>query len=298
MERTNNAVKKAVIRENMWKFPTITMDDAKKISTGISALYKNETNGYLIKNFLNQDEVDYALERMSILDKDANGPFSENAGYSNPRSFSMLANQDGVDDAQLDKYFKDVKQYSDKLEHLFPFGFENRLFDFISKFEKNIPVEKPYLSQNEKKEYFTSSTVRVCYPDCGGMNTHVGNMFRFIYPKFYSFLDKLMDIEGQISYFVMLSHPDSGGELILFDALWGNFVTMDNKDKIVKANGEKVLLDELDIQPIDPKPGDLILFNGGDIWHRIANLTGTKDRITIGGFFAKNRDNNKIYGWA
>jgi len=131
------------------------------------------------------------------------------------------------------------------------------------------------------------------------MNTHVGNMFPTIYPLFYSFLNKLMNIERQISYFVMLSKPEEGGDLVLFDALWGDFVLYDPVNRsIIKADGKRVLLADLDSQPISPNPGDLILFNGGDIWHKVDNLSGSRSRITVGGFLAKTINNSNIYVWS
>ncbi len=284
-------------RTDLWKFPSLDFEEAKNIQSGISALYNNEVNGYLVKNFLTQDEVEHALKNIKLLDTSAKGDFSENAGYSNPKSFSMLADENGINNTLLEKYFSDIANYKSLEKSIFPFGFEERLFDFISKFENNTSVITPVIEWENESRQFTSSTVRVCFSECGGMKTHVGNMFRTIYPKFYSFLDTLMQIDGQISYFVMLSKPEKGGELVLYNALWKEYV-MANSDYITKVNGEQVLIDSLDFQLIDPKPGDLILFNGGDIWHRINNLTGAIDRITVGGFFAKTTDGKKIYGWA
>jgi hypothetical protein len=285
-------------RTDMWKFPVISMYEISQANSAITSLYTNKVHGYLIKNFMTKDEVDFALKQLSLLDPAANGEFSKNAGYSNPRSFSMLANERGINDELLTTYFTDLEKYNETLKKLFPFGYQERLFAFISKIENNLPVETPYIDVNNKRMQFTSSTIRVCFPGCGGMNTHVGNMFRHIYPNFYNFLDKLMDVDGQISYFVMLSKPEQGGQLVLFDARWGEFVSPNDEGEIIRANGEKVLQKELDYQLIDPQPGDMILFNGGDIWHKVDTLTGARDRITIGGFFAKTRDNQKIYGWA
>ncbi len=283
---------------NLWKFPTIGFNDAKKMSSGIDELYNGETHGFLIKGVLNQEEVDYALNRLNTLDPGANGAFSENAGYSNPKSFSMLASESGVQDALLDKYFDDIANYRKNLQLLFPFGFEERLFSLVSAMGNSKPVKTPFLHRKNENKLFTNSTIRVCYPGFGGMNTHVGNMFRGIYPKFYSFLDAIMDIENQISYFIMLSKPEFGGRLVLLDALWSDYNRMDDKETMVKSTGEKIRMKELDCQIIDPFPGDMIIFAGGDIWHRVENLIGKRDRITIGGFLAKTRDNNQIYVWA
>src|SRR5690606_27018539 len=121
---------------------------------------------------------------------------------------------------------------------------------FFSSIESNIDVKVPVIKQGQEVKQLTTSTFRFCYPMGGGMTTHVGNMFPIIYPLFYSFLNKLMNVERQISYFVMLSKPEQGGDLVLFDALWGDFIEYDTITKsMVRNDGKRVLLSALDYQP-------------------------------------------------
>lgn len=287
-------------RTDMWDFPTLSMSDILKKETAITDLYDNKTNGYLIKGFMSHEEVEYALSNLNKLNATANGDFPRGAGYSNPKTFSMLADEkNGINEELLDQYFAEIEQHRLTLNSILPFGYEERLLKFFSSIESNIDVKVPVIKRGQELKQLTTSTFRFCYPGGGGMITHVGNMFPTIYPLFYSFLNKLMNVERQISYFVMLSKPETGGDLVLFDALWGEFVEYDTTTKsIVRTNKEKVLLTDLDYQLISPEPGDMILFNGGDIWHKVDNPLGAKSRITIGGFLAKTRDNSKVYVWS
>jgi hapalindole-type alkaloid chlorinase len=287
-------------RTDMWDFPTLSMSDILKKEAAITDLYDNKTNGYLIKGFMSHEEVEYALANLNNLNTTANGEFPRGAGHSNPKTFSMLADEEkGINEELLERYFKEIEQYRMALNSILPFGYEERLLKFFSSIESNIEVKVPIIKNGQEFKKLTTSTIRFCYPDGGGMNTHVGNMFPTIYPLFYSFLNKLMNIERQISYFVMLSKPETGGDLVLFDALWGDFILYDTTTKsIVRSDGERVSLTDLDYQPVSPEPGDMILFNGGDIWHKVDNLLGTKSRITIGGFLAKTRDSTNVYVWS
>jgi len=45
-------------------------------------------------------------------------------------------------------------------------------------------------------------------------------------------------------------------------------------------------------------PGDMILFQGGQLWHRVATVEGAKDRITFGDFLGFFKDKNKIAYWS
>ncbi|MEM7038253.1 MAG: hypothetical protein AAF570_14815, partial [Bacteroidota bacterium] len=49
---------------------------------------------------------------------------------------------------------------------------------------------------------------------------------------------------------------------------------------------------------IEPTEGDLILFSGGRIWHQVENLSGSRPRITIGGFCARSHDDQSFYFWS
>jgi hypothetical protein len=219
-------------RTDMWDFPTMSMSDMLKKKTAITDLYDNKTNGYLVKGFLSQEEVEFALANLNNLDTTANGEFPRGSGHSNPKTFSMLADEKiGVSEELLDQYLAEIEQYRLTIDSIFPFGYEERLLNFFSSIESNIDVKIPVIKRGKDLKQLTTSTFRFCYPDGGGMNTHVGNMFLTIYPLFYSFLNKLMNIERQISYFVMLSKPEEGGDLVLFDALWGNFVQYDTANR-------------------------------------------------------------------
>ena len=51
-------------------------------------------------------------------------------------------------------------------------------------------------------------------------------------------------------------------------------------------------------QKIKPKPGDLLIFNGGSIWHKVEEIKGKSDRITFAGFLDMNKDKTKWIYWS
>jgi hypothetical protein len=58
------------------------------------------------------------------------------------------------------------------------------------------------------------------------------------------------------------------------------------------------LLQRFGTTPIRLAPGDMILFTGGRIWHRVEPVEGESERVTIGGFVALAQDGERVYFWS
>ena len=43
--------------------------------------------------------------------------------------------------------------------------------------------------------------------------------------------------------------------------------------------------------------GDLLLFDGGRIWHQVRPVLGQTNRVTIGGFTALSKNHRKVFYW-
>jgi hapalindole-type alkaloid chlorinase len=183
-------------------------------------------------------------------------------------------------------------------QKIFSFDFQRRVFKLFSGMENGRLVAAPSFEWHGKRRLFSSSTIRVCFPELGGIDIHVGNMFKSLYPMFYEFLGKIIDVQNQISYFVVLKKPEVGGALILYNAEWKDYKGMSGKYHIRKADGTVTLLADIDRQYIVPDVGDMVLFAGGDIWHSINNLFGSSPRITIGGFLARSDKDQNLFIWA
>lgn len=107
--------------------------------------------------------------------------------------------------------------------------------------------------------------------------------------------------DNKLSYFLTLSAAEEGGELCCFDLNW----------KQVKKRVDFEHLEDEFQQTIDiindqavkrvfvkPEPGDLLLFAGGNVWHRVERVLGNTSRITLGGFIAEATTKGKYYIWS
>lgn len=279
---------------DIWRIESINYDEAEQRNL-IAEIYSHENNGFVVTGFLSSDEVAHALENLQVLDKSSAGAFTRGEGYSIPKSFSMLSDISSRDKVFLDAYIDSVRSYNKRLSQIFSFDLEARLFAYFKRIGGAESVRKVEVGQKESNT-FPSSTVRVCYPDKGGIPIHVGNMFFSMYPEFYGNIEKQIGKNDQLSYFILLSKPDSGGRVILYNATWPKYVSISGDD-LVSSGGAQKRIEDFNTQFIDLSPGDLLLFDGGNIWHRVENLSGGKDRVTVGGFVSMS-DNKGMYVWA
>lgn len=77
----------------------------------------------------------------------------------------------------------------------------------------------------------------------------------------------------------MVQLPESGGNLVLYDATW------DETKELNLSFKETVNEVKKDSQFVKLKEGDLIIFAGGEIWHEITQIEGRKIELPSGGLW-------------
>lgn len=108
-------------------------------------------------------------------------------------------------------------------------------------------------------------------------------------------------MDDQLSYFVVLQQAESGGELTIYDMLWENVKrkeSPENNDFVIDDNDKAIYLTEVKNFAVKPQPGDILIFSGGPIWHRVEDIKGNIPRITFGGFLNFSNDNKELYYWS
>jgi hypothetical protein len=148
------------------------------------------------------------------------------------------------------------------------------------------------------------ATFRYLMPDKGLMSVHCGNYFGQTFEKFYSHLNTKVATKDQMSFFIMLQEPEEGGELSLFNFRWidgQTKVSSVEDNEVIQPDGSKVYVQtdtNIRKNKLRPRKGDMILFQGGNIWHRVERIKGTIPRITYGGFLSLSYDGKTIYFWS
>lgn len=137
-------------------------------------------------------------------------------------------------------------------------------------------------------------------PEKGGLFVHCGYLFQKQSPFYYTIVEP-MALERQLSFFLVLQNADQGGELTIYDMLWKDIKDKDRMEEneyVLTPAGDKLFLNTLRSFAVKPNPGDVLIFSGGPIWHRVENIKGSKPRITYGGFlnFTPNGTGLRYWG--
>jgi hypothetical protein len=286
------------------EFITIHADEIALLHpNALFELYKSQKVGFLIKGFLSENEVSSVVNNFEKVETRDVAHIGE--GFTYPMVFAEFSNRNSNESKENQKelaydYFRVCNGY-DK-EFIDDFG-----FDMKTKVEKMLSSVSGGRKVNTPKGYddvgsFPFGNFRYLMPGNGHMPVHCGN-FQTEFEPFYTHLNKTLSVEDQMSYFVMLQKPEEGGVLDVFNLRWeaGQTKKSAREDKeIIRPDGSILTIDAdktYSKVSITPEPGDMILFQGGNIWHRVSNVIGQKPRITFGGFMAMDKSEESFYYW-
>ena len=191
----------------------------------------------------------------------------------------------------LDKYYESALEYNTKQPSIW--GPEKVLNwqDFLGSILSMLYDKQANIPHFSNGNSCHSSTIRFL-SEGNGLVTHSDNRFPAEEPKFED-LKSISILEDVISYFVLLQKPSSGGELTVFNARWNN---KQNHPEHEHECIESIELEQSRTLELDV--GDLLVFQGGDIYHRVEPIIGPIPRITIGGFITPSIDNTSVYFWS
>lgn len=255
------------------KWLTFDAELASNYPDGINQIYQGEIDGMLLQKVFTQAEM---LEVKYRLENETDE--LETVRYGTTLGCVLMAA--GSD---IERYFQSAGSFRAKLKKLFNTSYEARVEGFLSKMSggRNIEVAR----ENDERIY-TPATVRFVQPNRGGMLPHKNN--DFLENSYYDHLKQIAKMVDALSYFIIIDKPESGGDLVLYD------LPVEESMTLTKNLG----LEKCSKRYITPDIGDMIIFHGGNIVHQITDVTGKKARITIGGFLAMSKDDQKILYWS
>jgi hypothetical protein len=193
-----------------------------------------------------------------------------------------------VSDRRRDEYFDVAESFRRDCRTLFLEGadFEGLMREIFVALSGGWPAELPC---DPRGRAYTPATIRIL-PEGSQIELHCDNNLAQ-HPS-YDHLRSLAGIDDQLSYFVTLSAPDSGGELILYGRQW------QGEEGAHEYGQSDDLVEDRPALAVHLDPGDLVLFAGGRIYHRVSPVRGPRPRRTIGGFLASSLQDQRIYFWS
>ena len=290
MSKTN-IPKKPILR-----FLDINASQVESYSSALEDMIINRSfEGMIIREVLPQETVERVVRR---LEEDGGGMNSlfrspsakiENLDHKPPNLFGhpIVAGK-----PDLKKYFADAQAFRQGCCELFQGNpdFEERVESVLHYLSGGLPVRIPTGPQGQT---YTSATIRVM-PAGHEIKVHVGN--EFLRMPQASHLRTMVDLSDQLSYFIPLSVPEAGGELIVYTLEWDLEERSSNTPAIHHLDDHVV--EQYESMAFAPGPGDMLLFNGGRYYHRVTPVLGSRLRRTIGGFLAFSQEHDAVYYWS
>lgn len=279
-------------------FPHIGISETGEFPNGLLDIQLGEVHGFLIRDVLSPEEADKLVAYFNSLD---NADFEHNRNGRNiPKPFASVVSAKGSS-SNPDPYFLKAHDFWNGFPERCGFDIVDRLKSVFKMLSGGRRVEVPV--ERTHQMMFSPAQMREMYVDRDGIYVHCGKYFRDRFATFYSHMEDFSAIDEQISYFIMLQPPDEGGELTVYDMYYNDVKRKeeewDNKT-VIADDGSRIDLENADgvkRRKICPRKGDMIIFDGGNVWHRVENPVGHDSRITIGGFVTFSHDNSTVHFW-
>lgn len=293
---------KSNIDQNLYDWKYIDVSELNQYPDAIKDIYNQNYTGLIIQNVFSKEELVSMKKGIESIPESQR--ITTGVGYSFPKHFAQLYRPfDGseVNKEVIKDYFEECSHLTETLDEILNVKLHNRLkmvFEKISG-SRAISVPKGY----DEEGRYAFGAIRVNLSNQGFIPVHCGNYFQQEFPDFYEHLGKQVEVKNQLSYFITVDEAEKGGELTLYDLLWEDGQSKEN----VGADRGVTLTDgtfidttengQIKRQKIKPRAGDLLIFSGGPIWHKVELVEGNSNRMTIGGFLAVTEDNQHLKYW-
>jgi hypothetical protein len=284
---------------NSEKFSFVTIDRGSRIPTKLMVdLLEERITGILVKGFLNSSEVETLCSGfLAIPNSDKT---KVNDGFTSfPLSFAQFTQMKAAGTISTEDYIQIAGRLLENQQSWFGIDFVSRFCKFLESSEAFESVETIFNTEFQKP--MVPFNIRELSPGKGEFIIHCENLFFEEFPDFFKWLQLMNIRDNKLSYFVTLSEPEEGGELCCFDLNWKNVKHRAGKSQLIDiANNPIDIEDHKNVERfhIRPNEGDLLLFAGGNVWHRVEVVQGVKSRITLGGFVAESTETGKYYIWS
>ncbi len=269
--------------------------DFKSAHDSLNALTSLDVKYLLIKNFFDDDEVKSIVKDLKALPPELCTVIK--TGFTVfPRQAFNIADPG----EKLDVYFSATAEATNDLKAHFGVDVVQRFDEVFKEINNGNTVQVLNGPGNGTK--FTPVNYRLVTPEGGGLKgpsiIHNGsNITARCANSTYKHLTGLIDFDNQLSFFTLLQNAQEGGDLTIFDFKRDDYPSIEQNRYIIGRNGTKVDLEATSEKcTIHMDPGDLMVFSGGQLWHKV-EIVQKGERITLGGFTAIRYSDKTWHYW-
>lgn len=252
----------------------------------INSILEYKSPGYILKKFLKENEITHIHSFLNDFEKHSFQPYE---GYkSMPRAFNYINDEN-------------FSIYDDECNRIQKTNLDSILFKNYMKLFQKFANGIEFQFASDKSPFSRSKTAmsfRFLDPEKGNFLLHCGMFFDEFNKDFYNPIRHKIDLNIQLSFFVMIQKPKTNCDIKVYNASWRDYKNIKNHEYFVDSKGNLNPLSDFGAQEIDMEEGDLLLFDGGNFWHSVPSFTGDVKRITMGGFITKFIGQNLVKIWA
>lgn len=285
-------------KETTYVIETIQNSDLLQRKLDMNELLNGNMHGFVIEDFLSTDEISSIIAGFrNINDEELTHIIKDFDSY--PMTFAQF---DQMVNAKLlleEDYFTISSQFISGFKTRFGVDVFAKMKNTFGHILNSPEICIPNASDSSKP--YAPFTFRELFPGEGCLIAHCENLFYEEFPRFFERINTFSVAKNQLSFFIVLQTPGGGGELTLYDLLWQKGQRRLNEDELILSNGETAKLNAIETLKRDqlvPKSGSLVVFSGGEIWHRVEKVKTAPTRITLGGFLSFSKDGQKLYSWS
>lgn len=271
----------------MLKFETLNWNNRCEV---LPSILSHSLTGVVLHDVLTTAEIEKFIQTIATLKSPFYNDLNECNGYSLPGMFGQLHKTQSVE--LVKKYFAEIESFCKQCNEATGFDVQAFITDKLK------TAFQPYITT--LLPGFLPYSFRIVLPGKGGLYLHRdGDLLHYIHEEPSEKIQQYIRPETMMSWFFTLQETETGGELWVAHSRYahlqkhGAFQLKDTDGTIIESEAS------LEHITVKTPARSLLLFNGGNYWHKvIAPDTGGKERITLGGFMALSLDGKQIYYWS
>lgn len=258
----------------------------------LTQLKNYDFNYAIIHNFFDQSEIESIKKSLNKID----GSIFYRAalGYF---VYPRTAFNTAVLNENPELYFKSTKTDMANLLDKFDIPLDEKFSTVFSFLNHNVACN---ILSGAYESKFNSFNFRIMTEECGTggtSNIHNGSTItERCWEGPYKHLQDEIDFDNQLSFFSMIQNADEGGEITLYNYKRKDYSNLKEGHYINDDFSEVDLLETKNKISLRMSPGDLLVFPGGQTWHRVEPIL-KGNRITLGGILGTDFDDKSWFYW-